>query len=121
MYTSCTHLGYFTTQNFNMDIKNLKKLHEALDESDKKMFGFDVETVSDPEINLTLKILRLLLMFQIDWMKLTKDGYMGVRRFILHESDETIPKAQAKLKKLYYLDRIFKVALIAVLVYFVLF
>lgn len=82
---------YFMTTNFRFKTEKLEKLYSELDEGDQRTFYFDHTT--------------------IDWVAYHRKGIEGVRKFIFKEDDSTIPLAQAKLKKLFYADRIIKALL----------
>jgi Male sterility protein len=71
---------YFTTTDLNFVSTNLIKLSEELDEDDKKIFRFDHRFCN--------------------WDQFTDLMLEGIRRFLLKEGPETIPKAQKKLRRL---------------------
>lgn len=47
------------------------------------------------------------------------DCWMGVRRYLLNDPDETIPKAARKMNRLILIDRVLKVGFALLVLYFV--
>lgn len=64
----------FCTNEFDYTTKNIKTLHESLDEKDKKLFKFDIKS--------------------IDWLVFLKNYVLGVRTYLIKEDDSTIPAAR---------------------------
>jgi alcohol-forming fatty acyl-CoA reductase len=76
--------------NFRFETIKLQEIFTELDDKDQKTFNFDHKT--------------------IDWEKYQDNGMRGIRKFLLKEDESTMPKAQKKLKKLYYADLLVKVS-----------
>ncbi|CAG9532435.1 unnamed protein product [Cercopithifilaria johnstoni] len=76
-------LHYFTTRGWDFDSKGLIELWETTSEEDKKIFNFDVR--------------------QLDWDSYLFDYLMGVKRYVVKDRLEELPKARRNLSwlKLY--------------------
>lgn len=79
------------TKNYNFDTKNLNQMFNELDGDDKKTFNF----VHIPS-----------------WEIFVDSYYKGIRKYLLKESPDTIPKAQKKLAALYRMDSALKIVLV---------
>lgn len=93
-----SYFYFFTTKNFHFETIKLQKLFSELDGEDRQKFCFDHTT--------------------IDWNVFFRNGMIETRRRLLHDDDATIPKAQEKLKKLYFLDLSVKVLFFGGLLFF---
>jgi len=80
---------YFNGKSFNFKSEKLKQLFNELDADDKVKFNFDHST--------------------IDWDSFTRNGMVALRKLLFKEGPETIPAAQKKLKKLYFINMSIKV------------
>lgn len=78
----------FTGKNFLFETKKLQELYKDLKPEDKEIFYFD---------HLSL-----------NWQEYFNTSVKLGRTLILKDNDATIPKAQLKLKKLYYANVIVK-------------
>lgn len=56
---------------------------------------------------------------QIDAKKYIRDYIIGARTYLLKEKPETLPKARANLKKLYYLDKFVTILFYGLVVFFI--
>ncbi|VDM11652.1 unnamed protein product [Wuchereria bancrofti] len=76
-------LHYFTTRGWDFDSKGLIELWETTSEEDKKIFNFDVR--------------------QLNWNSYLFDYLMGVKRYVVKDRLEELPKARRNLSwlKLY--------------------
>lgn len=74
-------------------------MYNDLDDDDKKMFNFDHSSY--------------------DWEESVKVCLGGMRKFLLKEEPETMPKAQTKLKQLKIVDAGCKVAFCFAALYYV--
>lgn len=71
----------FGKQTINVEMKNLFSLQEAVrDEEERELFNFDFNC--------------------IDWRKLVIDHHLQFRRFTLKESDDNLPAARDRLRKI---------------------
>lgn len=70
-------LHYFTTRGWTFESKNLVTLWESLSDEDKQIFNFDVR--------------------QLDWDSYLFDYLMGVKRYVIKERLEELPKARRNL------------------------
>ncbi|XP_074028601.1 putative fatty acyl-CoA reductase CG5065 [Leptinotarsa decemlineata] len=82
-------LEYFTMQEWQFDDENVRNLVTTLDESDKKMFCFDVA--------------------KINWDNYIENYILGIRRFIFKEDNASLPKARQQISRLYWVYRILQV------------
>ncbi|CRL04379.1 CLUMA_CG017470, isoform A [Clunio marinus] len=89
---------YFTTRNFLFETDKLHNLFNSLDKDDKIKFYFDHTTIY--------------------WPDYFENGGRNLRKYILKESELNIPKAQQKLRKLYYADRSLKIFGVLLLSYY---
>jgi len=93
-------LTYFVERNFYFNIDKLNELFDELDADDKIKFNFNHST--------------------IDWDSLTKDGIEQGRELLFKEGPETIPAAQRKLRKLYFINFTFKITFHLFVAYLIL-
>jgi alcohol-forming fatty acyl-CoA reductase len=91
-------LYHFTTTDYTFNSSKLKQLFDELDEDDKRIFNFDHNT--------------------IDWNSSTHEYVKGIRKYLLKEEIETIPKAQEKLRNLFYADVALKCLFVLVIVFY---
>uniref|UniRef100_A0A9J2P8L0 Fatty acyl-CoA reductase n=1 Tax=Ascaris lumbricoides TaxID=6252 RepID=A0A9J2P8L0_ASCLU len=70
-------LHYFTTHGWNFESKGLLSMWDSLCDEDKEVFNFDVR--------------------QLDWNSYLFDYLMGVKRYVIKERLEDIPKATRNL------------------------
>ncbi|KAJ8687690.1 hypothetical protein QAD02_023484 [Eretmocerus hayati] len=78
-------LEYFATQQWNFKDENVKRLGQVLSPEDRQTFMFDVR--------------------QIDWPSYLENYILGIRRFILKESPDSLPAARLHLKRLWWLSK----------------
>lgn len=91
-------LYYFTTHDFRFETKKLQELYSQLESDDQEKFYFDHT--------------------KINWEKHHDLGIWKIRTFLLQDDDSTIPKAQEKLRKLYWADWIVKIVLCTVMMWY---
>lgn len=90
---------YFTSHQWNFVTDNVKKLIQLQDKMDKHIFNCDVKT--------------------INWRRYSEIGWVGCRRFILKESDNTIEYARQRYKfvcLIYYLVKLFLILAVTSLI-----
>ncbi|KAL3982611.1 Male sterility family protein [Acanthocheilonema viteae] len=80
-------LHYFTARGWDFDSKGLIELWETTSEEDKKIFNFDVR--------------------QLDWDSYLFDYLMGVKRYVVKDRLEELPKARRNLSRLKLYTAIF--------------
>ncbi|CRL01949.1 CLUMA_CG015216, isoform A [Clunio marinus] len=90
-------LQYYTTREWIFINENFLKLHRELNDVDKKKFSCDL--------------------FQIDITEYLLNFIKGTRYYLLKESPESLPKARATLKRLYYLDKFVSMLFYALIFY----
>ncbi|XP_023234534.1 fatty acyl-CoA reductase 1-like isoform X1 [Centruroides sculpturatus] len=91
MLRAMSILQYFTTNEWTFYNDNLSELRDELQGNDKKTFNFDLR-----HINMSVYL----------------ENYVrGLRRFILHEDDATLPAARRKLTRLYYLGKVLRLSI----------
>ncbi|KAK4876709.1 hypothetical protein RN001_009215 [Aquatica leii] len=99
MYRRLSAISYFIGKSWLFKTDNTKKLWNKLDESDKKLFNFDID--------------------EIDWDSVIRNFCEGTRLHVLQERSDTIPKAQIRrrvLEGLHYIT-IFSVAYLFFIIY----
>lgn len=99
MHYALDVMQYFTQHQWTFQSNNLVALYKKLDKDDQEEFHFN--------------------MADIDWESYAKNCSLGNRRYLLKESDETIPTALKRYKRIqiaYWLFKMILVALIAFLV-----
>lgn len=84
------HFEYFTTNEFDFDCGNYFNLMNEMTASDAKVFYVDTRF--------------------LDWTKYFEDYVPGVRKFLLKEKEETIPKAIRRMNKIYYMFLGFRIS-----------
>jgi hypothetical protein len=82
MHNAFTLLEYFASHQWNLPSNNLTALNKSLNETDRKMFDFDVS--------------------QIDWVNYTYNMYIGMRRHLLKEEDDNVEKARKRFSRSVY-------------------
>ncbi|XP_063710096.1 putative fatty acyl-CoA reductase CG5065 [Culicoides brevitarsis] len=90
-------LQYYTTKPWVFKTDNYAALEESLCESDKEKFYMDTSTM--------------------DWRPYLLEYTKCTRTYILNEPPETLPKARANLKRLYYLDRFVQLCVYGFILY----
>ncbi|XP_063220031.1 putative fatty acyl-CoA reductase CG5065 [Bacillus rossius redtenbacheri] len=78
---------FFALNEWKFQCDNIRSLQ--LDPEDKKLFEVDIT--------------------QMNWEKYTQQYILGIRKFILKDSVDTLPFARQKLRRLYWLHRITQV------------
>ncbi|VDN57898.1 unnamed protein product [Dracunculus medinensis] len=73
-------LHYFTTRGWNFETNGLLEIWNSISDDDKQVFNFDVR--------------------QIDWDSYLFDYLMGIKRYILGENLEELPRARGNLIRL---------------------
>jgi len=85
-------IKYFTHNEWTFKSDNLIALWSQLNPIDQKEFNFD--------------------MASIDWPEMAKKCYLGNRRFLLKETEDTIPSARKRMHRLGLINKLFKFILI---------
>jgi len=80
-------VDHFSRNEWNFKSCNLISLWSKLNPTDQKEFNFD--------------------MASIDWPTMSKNSYLGDRRFLLKETDDTIPMARKRMQRLRLINTIF--------------
>ncbi len=78
MQANITLVSFFVFQ-YDFKVENTRSLIEKLTPHDRREFDFDVRT--------------------IDWKPYHKNIWYGLRRYVLKESDNDIPKARRRFKR----------------------
>ena len=81
-------LQYYTTKEWEFKSENFQKLQTKLNRIDQDIFDTDTS--------------------QVNWEAYIRTYIMGMRTYILGESELTIPYAKKILRRLYILDRVVK-------------
>ncbi|XP_072382157.1 fatty acyl-CoA reductase wat-like [Diabrotica undecimpunctata] len=76
-------LSYFSTRSWRFSNNNIRNLWKKLDERDKELFQFSMTTVH--------------------WLQFFRTYLRGVRRYLLHEPDNTIEDAKKRQRWLFIL------------------
>ncbi|KAF9408183.1 hypothetical protein HW555_012040 [Spodoptera exigua] len=79
-------LSYFCTREIKFCNSRTRELWEKTSEADKKIYPFS--------------------MSDLNWEEYFRDYLAGIRRYLFKESDDTLPQARIKWKRLYYLHQI---------------
>lgn len=77
-----SHLEYYTTRSFIFNTQNMYRLINYMDPEDRKVFPMDQGV--------------------LDWDKYMENYVLGVRRYFSQESDDTLPEARKRMRRLYY-------------------
>ena len=72
-------LDFFLTHEFEFCTGNTKRLYSQLSPIDKKLFNFDIDS--------------------INWESFTHNYIAGIRKFLLHESDEKLEVDRVRYKR----------------------
>ena len=72
-------LDFFILSEFEFCTENTKKLYEQLNPADRKLFDFDIDS--------------------IDWKSFFHDYIAGIRKYLLHESDEALEVDRTRLRR----------------------
>lgn len=91
-------LQYYTTKQWIFKNTNMLNLYKEMSDQDKETFFFDLS--------------------KVDYDEYLKNYVLGTRHYLLKEKPETLPKARALMKKLYYLDRFCKTSFFALILYY---
>ena len=75
-------------------------MFDSLEEEDKKKFNFDHQSFK--------------------WEEVVDSNLVGIRKFLMKEEPETMPKAQEKLAKLFLIDQALKVFIVIFVLYWLL-
>lgn len=79
MHNAFQMLEYFATRQWKFPSDNLVALNKSLNETDRKVFDFDVT--------------------KIDWNVYTHNMYLGMRRHLLKEDDDNVEKARKRFTR----------------------
>ncbi|XP_052749116.1 fatty acyl-CoA reductase wat-like [Galleria mellonella] len=81
-------LTYFCMREISFCNRNTRELWQKTSDSDKQLFPFSMKEMS--------------------WDDYFEEYLAGIRRYIFKESDDTLPRARLKWKRLYYLHQVVK-------------
>jgi len=84
-------LGYFLMNEWTFKSDNLIALWNRLNQNDQNEFNFD--------------------MASIDWRLMAKKSYLGSRKFLLKESEDTIPLARKRMQRLELIKKLMNLIL----------
>ncbi|KAJ0182959.1 hypothetical protein K1T71_000935 [Dendrolimus kikuchii] len=90
-------LAYFCTREISFDNRRTRELWKQTSEDDKKLFPFSMGDIS--------------------WDEYFEEYLVGIRRHLFKESDDTLPRARIKWKRLYYLHQIVRVIFFVLALY----
>ncbi|XP_073965240.1 fatty acyl-CoA reductase wat-like [Choristoneura fumiferana] len=90
-------LSYFCTREIKFCNRNVRELWDRTSEQDKQLFPFSMAEVS--------------------WEAYFKEYLVGIRRYLFKDSDDTLPQARIKWKRLYYLHQLVRLLFSALAVY----
>lgn len=91
-------LQYYTTKEWEFKSENFQQLHYNLNKIDQDLFDTDTS--------------------QVNWEAYIRTYIMGMRTYILGESEATIPHAKKVLRRLYILDRLVTFAFYGLIFWF---
>lgn len=92
-------LMYFSTREITFCNQQTRGLWEKTSESDKQIFPFS--------------------MGEVNWDDYFDSYLPGIRRYLFKESDDTVPQARIKWKRLYYLHQIVRILFILLIIYII--
>lgn len=90
-------LKYFCTTEIEFCNRRTRELWDKTSDLDKQIFPFS--------------------MSDVDWKDYFYDYIPGIRRYLFKESDDTIPQAKIKWKRLYYLHQIVRIVYLVSVIY----
>ncbi|XP_046975946.1 fatty acyl-CoA reductase wat-like [Vanessa cardui] len=90
-------LRYFCTREITFCNRRTRELWEKTSDLDKQIFPFS--------------------MSDVDWNDYFEDYLAGIRRYLFKDSDDTIPQARIKWKRLYYLHQIVRFLFLMFVIY----
>ncbi|XP_068621731.1 fatty acyl-CoA reductase wat-like [Battus philenor] len=79
-------ISYFCTREIKFCNRRTKELWQSTSSLDRQLFPFS--------------------MGEIDWQDYFDDYLVGIRRYLFKQSDDSLPRARIKWKRLYYLHQI---------------
>lgn len=79
MHNGFDLLEYFATRQWSFPCDNLLSLYDSLGETDQKLFNFDIR--------------------KVDWRTYTQNFYIGIRRHLMKEDDDNVPKALKHMQR----------------------
>ncbi|KAG5682531.1 hypothetical protein PVAND_011878 [Polypedilum vanderplanki] len=92
-------LQYYTTREWLFKNENFRKLRDDMNAIDQQRFYCDLS--------------------KIDYNDYILNYILGIRKFILNESLSSLPKARAKLMRLYYIDKLLKIFFCGLIIYII--
>lgn len=101
LHRSSAIISSFPNLKWQMDVENMHGVRNALTERDRELFDFDVDAID-----------------QEDYMK---DYILGIRKFLLKDSFETVTlarKRSVRFQRMYLMIKIAAVTAVAALVYY---
>ncbi|XP_013185416.2 fatty acyl-CoA reductase wat [Amyelois transitella] len=90
-------LSYFCTHELTFCNKNTQELWNSTSDDDKKIFPFSMR--------------------EVNWEEFFEEYVVGLRRYLFKESDDMLPQAKMKWKRLYYLHQIVKIIFCVLAIY----
>ncbi|XP_023940543.1 fatty acyl-CoA reductase wat [Bicyclus anynana] len=90
-------ISYFCTNEIKFCNRRTRELWEITSDLDKQLFPFS--------------------MSEVDWSAYFDDYLAGIRRYLFKESDDTLPQARIKWKRLYYLHQIVRIVFAVFVLY----
>ncbi|CAG4948984.1 unnamed protein product [Parnassius apollo] len=82
-------ISYFCTREIKFSNQRTRELWQQTSDTDKQIFPFSMR--------------------EIDWRDYFNDYLVGIRRYLFKESDDTLPRARIKWRRLYYLHQIVRI------------
>ncbi|KAF6198822.1 hypothetical protein GE061_006845 [Apolygus lucorum] len=101
IYNAAMALSDFSEKAFKFDNTNYQSVAAKMHESDRKIFP-----ISEKDYGDEIDVLEFMKMFQ-----------RGIKKYVFHEKEEDLPKYLRMYHRLYYIDRVTRVALIGFLVW----
>ncbi|XP_048488094.1 fatty acyl-CoA reductase wat isoform X1 [Plutella xylostella] len=90
-------LSYFTTREIQFCNRRTRQLWDDTSEEDKRLFPFSMTSV--------------------DWSEYFSQYLAGIRKYIFKESEDTLPQAKIKWRRLYYLHQTVRLIFLIFAVY----
>ncbi|XP_048004155.1 fatty acyl-CoA reductase wat-like [Leguminivora glycinivorella] len=90
-------LSYFCTREIQFCNRNIRNMWDSTPDDDKQIFPFSMGEVS--------------------WEEYFKQYLIGIRRYMFKESDDTLPQARIKWRRLYYLHLLVRLLFSALALY----
>ncbi|XP_013177308.1 PREDICTED: fatty acyl-CoA reductase 1-like [Papilio xuthus] len=82
-------ISYFCTREITFCNRRTRHLWDATSQLDRQLFPFS--------------------MAEVDWEEYFDDYLLGIRRYLFKQTDDSLPRARIKWKRLYYLHQIVRI------------